>query len=185
MPSDESSCPALSSYTQVNRRSFFIYKSILSTLFLSSFLTLVCFAWFFSLKCFICNIFWSYSSHFFTHPTLYVFCLSCSLLKIRKNWERKKLQQNKTKKPPQNWKSKLIGKSPKRQKNIPKQIKVKQKVHKNAIEFVLYWSTSPGHWNCPGLWLVYPEESLYSSLIMVSALVFFNCLTNASSTLPA
>lgn len=46
MPSDESSCPALSSYTQVNRRSFFIYKSIsiLSTLFLSLFLTLVCFA---------------------------------------------------------------------------------------------------------------------------------------------
>lgn len=190
MPSDESSCPALSSYTQVNRRSFFIYKSILSTLFLSSFLTLVCFAWFFSLKCFICNIFWSYSSHLFTHPTLYVFCLSCSLLKIRKKLRKKETatkQKTSTKlKIKINRHKKINRQKPKKtKKNIPKQIKVKQKVHKNAIEFVLYWSTSPGHRNCPGLWLVYPEESLYSSLIMVSALVFFNCLTNASSTLPA
>lgn len=47
-------------------------------------------------------------------------------------------------------------KKPTRQKKIPKQSKMKLKVHKNIREFVLCWPTTLGPGVCPGVWLIYP-----------------------------
>lgn len=48
------------------------------------------------------------------------------------------------------------SKRPIRQKKVPKQNEMKQKVHKNTTQFIFGWSTIPEHGACPVVWLIHP-----------------------------
>lgn len=80
-----------------------------------------------------------------------------SSLNLKKNMKEKWEINNRNNKNPEKWKSKQTEKRPIRQK-LPKQIKMEQKVHKNAAEFILCSSATVGCGAFPEVWLDFPVK---------------------------
>lgn len=115
---------------------------------------------------FLCNVFWSC---FCPSSTLSTSSSPCSLrniiyfslsLLLFPSFSLLK-KKNKIKKQNQNYKNPHKTKNQNKQakdqqnKRIPKQSKMKEKVHRNTIKLVLCWSTTLGHGAYLGVWLIY------------------------------
>lgn len=64
-------------------------------------------------------------------------------------------KQNKNYKSPHKTKNQNKQAKDQQNKRIPKQSKMKEKVHRNTIKLVLCWSTTLGHGAYLGVWLIY------------------------------